>query len=42
MHLGPLFCNALYNDAYDSNHNSKYLLFVDDLMIYRINCNVDD
>jgi hypothetical protein len=36
--LGPLLFNIFLNDMY----NSRYLLFADDLKIYRIIVNVDD
>jgi hypothetical protein len=40
--LGPLLVNVFINDIYNSIHNSRYLLFADDLKIYRTIINVDD
>jgi hypothetical protein len=40
--LGPLFFNIFINDTGDSVCYSKYLLFADDLKIYRSIRNVDD
>jgi hypothetical protein len=40
--LGPLLFNVFINDTCNSIHNSRYLLFADDLKIYRTIINVDD
>jgi hypothetical protein len=40
--LGPLLFNIFINDICNSVHNSRYLLFADDLKIYRTIINVDD
>jgi hypothetical protein len=40
--LDPLLFNLFINDICNSIHNSRYLLFADDLNIYRTIINVDD
>jgi hypothetical protein len=40
--LGPLLFNIFINDICNIIHNSRYLLFADDLKIYRTITNVDD
>jgi hypothetical protein len=40
--LDPLLFNIFINDICNSIHNSRYLLFADDLNIFRTIINVDD
>jgi hypothetical protein len=40
--VGPLLFNIFINDICNTIHNSRYLLFADDLKIYRTITNVDD